>query len=155
MSRIAATILAVLLILAGCLPALAQRPVCQGQTLYVPVVSYLYLGKKASPYPLNVTLHVRNTDPQQAINLTGASYYDGRGRLVRNYLLESVRLGPRASLALPLDQPETSSFSDGPPCVVVTWTSPEPASAPVSQAVHVGSAGQQGISFVTNGRVLP
>jgi hypothetical protein len=154
MTRLCAALALWLALAAAAAPALAQRPVCQGQTLYVPVVSYLYLGKKGAPYPLDMTLHVRNTDASRPIELTGASYYDGSGRLVRNYLVDPVQLAPRASLALPLAQPEPSSPGEGPPSVVVTWSAGQPASAPVAQCVHVGSAGQQGISFVTNGRVL-
>ena len=67
--------------------------VVEGQTIYVPVYSHIYSGG-GEAHLLEVTLSVRNTDPERTIRLVAVQYFDTRGVLVKNYLEQSVGLGP-------------------------------------------------------------
>jgi hypothetical protein len=42
------------------------------------------------PYLLEVTLSIRNTDPQNSITITHADYYDDEGKLLRRYIVDPI-----------------------------------------------------------------
>jgi hypothetical protein len=123
-----------------------------GQTIYVPAYPSILVSDAARPFELAVTLSVRNTDRRQTIVLTGVDYFGQDGELIRNYLERPVRIGPNASVEYFVAERDvrggvSASFS-------VEWVSAEPVSSPVVEAVMIGTAGNQGISFVCPGRVL-
>ncbi len=69
----------------------------KGQTIYIPVYSYIYTGPKSHPTKLTAVVSIRNTDMVSPITLVSADYYDSDGKLVRKYLTDYVRLSALAS----------------------------------------------------------
>lgn len=101
---------------------------------------------------LTATLSVRNTDLENPIILTAVDYYDGGGKLVRNYLDQPVELNPLASTSFIVDQTDASGGAGA--AFVVEWVTEKQVSSPVIEAVMVNAAGNQGISFISPGRVI-
>lgn len=52
-----------------------------GQTIYVPAYSNIYVGNKEMPFLLTVTLSIRNIDPKHQIKITIVDYYETQGNL--------------------------------------------------------------------------
>lgn len=125
--------------------------VAVGQALYVPAYSHVYTGDRMQPVDLTATLSIRNTDARTAISLTRVRYAGTDGSILRSELDAPRTLGPLASVEFTVDESDREGGSGA--SFLVEWTAEAPVSAPVVEAVMISTAGQQGISFVTEGRV--
>ena len=63
------------------------------QAAYVPVYSHIYYDG-GRPYLLEATLSIRNVDPNEAIYVSVADYYDTDGRLSKKMLDRLIKLDP-------------------------------------------------------------
>ncbi len=123
-----------------------------GQTIYVPAYSSVSIADRALRYDLAITLYVRNTDSSTPIVLTAVRYLDHDGRLVREYVKKPVKVAPLAAMDYFVKASDSTGGSA--PSFVVEWVANEPANAPIAEAVMVGTAGTQGVSFTTQGKVI-
>lgn len=123
-----------------------------GQTIYVPVYSHVFTSNDARPFGLAVTLSVRNTDRVEPIILVFVQYHDRNGRLIRDSLRRPIRIAPLASMDFFVEESDsTGGYSAS---YLLEWVAERPVSAPVAEAVMIGTASTQGISFVCPGRVV-
>ena len=123
-----------------------------GQTIYVPVYSHIYYRDDRRVINLATTLSIRNTDANDLIFITAVRYYDTEGALVRHYVEEPLQLGPMASTDFVVEKDDTSGGSGA--NFIVAWQAEQTVTAPVVEAVMVSTSMGQGISIVTEGRVL-
>ena len=159
-----------ILVLSVCLagvagPASAERPsppptpTCTageaahtlGQKIYVPAYSHIYYQNQKRRYPLAVTLSIRNTD-EQPLKVTSTRYVGTEGQVLKEYVETPIRLGPLASIEFFVDEQDKSGGLGA--SFLVEWVAEQPIYGPVVEAVMVGTAGTQAISFVSTGRVL-
>jgi Protein of unknown function (DUF3124) len=122
------------------------------RTVYVPVYSHVYTSDAAHPFNLAVTLSVRNSDRAEPVYLTAVRYHDCDGRLVRDELRRPLRLAPLAAAEFFVKESDTTGGSSA--SYLVDWRSARPVSEPVVEAVMVGTAMNQGVSFTSPGRVV-
>jgi Protein of unknown function (DUF3124) len=126
--------------------------IVMGQTVYVPVYSHIYHQDKKQTFDLAATLSVRNTDLNDAIVITAVRYYDSEGKLVRKYIDRPIEIAALASVDYFVDTTDTSGGSGAK--FIVEWVAPTKVSEPALEAIMIGSGFQQGISFVSPGRVI-
>lgn len=145
---------AALLVLVLACPAFADRvmPTAKGQKLYVPAYSHIYQGVKGRPYNLAIMLSIRNVDEKNPITVTTIEYYDDHGDLVKDHLTEPMVIAPMATREIYIPDRDSSGGSGA--NFIVRWESPVEISIPVIQAVMIGTASTQGISFVCDGVIL-
>ena len=122
-----------------------------GQTVYVPVYSHIY-HRGGMAFLLEVTLSVRNTDRSAPITVTAVDYHDTQGRRLRKHLDRPLRLPPLATAEFLVEEEDESGGSGA--NFIVEWVSAAEVSEPVIEAVMIGTAGSQGISFLSPGRVV-
>jgi hypothetical protein len=67
-------------------------------------------------------------------------------------LEQPVELGPLASASFVVNQEDTSGGSGA--AFVVEWVARQQISAPVIEGVMINTAGNQGLSFISPGRVI-
>lgn len=127
-------------------------PIAVGQVVYVPVYSEIYDLSPNRPFQLTATLSLRNTDPAAAIFIETVDYYDSSGALVTAYLSQPLELGPLASTAIVVESSNTLGGAGA--NFLVTWRAATLVSPPVIEAVMMSTASQQGVSFVSPGRVI-
>jgi hypothetical protein len=120
------------------------------RTVYVPVYSHIYTDDSAHPFNLAVTLSVRNTDRAEPLLVTAVRYHDSDGRLVRDYVTRPLRLAPLAAAEFFVRESDTAGGSSA--SFLVDWQAGRPVSDPVVEAVMVGTAMNQGVSFTSAGR---
>ena len=146
--RLIATILAVAVF---SLPALAGRKlnVSSGQTVYVPIYSHIYQGPKGKPYNLSGLLSIRNVDYDHAITVTSVKYYDDNGTLMKDHFAEPVTIEPMGTREVYVSERDLSGGSGA--NFTVKWKGEKNTAVPVIQAVMIGTASGQGISFVCEG----
>ncbi len=130
----------------------APGPHGHGATLYVPVYSSVYIAEGNQTFDLTVTLTVRNTDRDHPISVVLADYHDTAGKRVHAYVSEPTQLGPLASADIVVRESDTRAGVGG--AFVVAWRAAADVTDPVVQGVMIGSGYQQGISFLSEGRVI-
>ncbi|MGK7892614.1 MAG: DUF3124 domain-containing protein [Xenococcus sp. (in: cyanobacteria)] len=126
--------------------------IATGQTVYVPIYSEIYQFDKSKTLQLAATLSVRNTDPQRPIIITSVKYYDSDGNLVREHLNNPLQLAPLASTAFIVDQNDRTGGSGA--NFLVEWIAETEVYDPIIEALMVNTSSQQGISFISQGRVI-
>ena len=126
-----------------------------GQTIYVPVYSHIYhqdQQKEEKIFNLAATLSIRNTDLTKPIIITSVRYYDSNGKLVKQYLERPIELSAIASCDFVVNKTDTSGGLGA--NFIVEWVAQTEVSQPVVEAVMIGTDFQQGISFISPGRVI-
>lgn len=118
----------------------------------MPVYAYIYTGEQNRTWDLTTTLSVRNTDQTHPIIIRSVDYFAGNGTLVRNYLEQPVELNPLAATEFVVAQADRSGGVGA--SFVVEWVAQTTVSAPVVEAVMINTLGNQGLSFVSPGRVI-
>lgn len=123
-----------------------------GETIYVPVYSHVYYLNQGRIYNLTATISFHNTDPEYPIILKSVKYYDTKGNLLDDYLSEPVKLNPLASTDFYIDQVDTRGGVGA--NFLLEWVAESKASSPIAESVMIGASGTQGISFLSQGRVI-
>lgn len=137
-------------------PAPALTPVAAPTTaethlVYVPVYSSIYHGDGAATFNLAVTLSVRNTDQAHPLTLHSVRYYDNQGKLLHDYLDAPGTLGPLSSSDIVVRASDTRGGVGA--SFLVEWSGQD-LTPPVVEGVMIGTASQQGLSFVTRGEPI-
>ena len=123
-----------------------------GERVYVPIYSHIYFRDSRRNIDLAATLSIRNTDAGTPIRLTAVRYYDDAGALVRRYIDAPQTVGPMASTQFLVEQKDDTGGIGA--NFIVEWQADGAVSPPVIEAVMISASNAQGISFVTQGRVL-
>ena len=132
---------------ACCRPALAGLELLRGGTYFLPVYSHIYIGDRARPFLLAITVSVRNTSLTEPVTLTAADFYDSDGTLLNRYIDAPKAIEPFGSMRLTVAESEKHGGAGAK--FLVTWTARTPVTPPHVEAVMIGSGGQQGISFTS------
>lgn len=126
--------------------------VIAGQTVYVPIYSSIFMWDQKRTIDLTATLSVRNTDLINPMIISSVNYFDSRGKLIRKYLQQPVELGALSSTDFVVNQQDTLGGSGA--AFVVEWVAQKEVSQPVIESIMINTSGNQGISFVSAGRVI-
>jgi len=121
----------------------------QGQTIYVPAYSHIYVGNREQPFLLTITLSIRNTDARYPVTITTADYYDTKGKRIRKYLEKPVSLGPWESIRYVVPQKDKSGGSGA--NFVVEWNSEKAVNPLLVETIMVGP---EGISLISRGQAI-
>ncbi|WP_084559382.1 DUF3124 domain-containing protein [Nitratidesulfovibrio termitidis] len=134
------------------LPGEARAEMAVGQTIYVPVYSSVVYGNRGRTLNITTMLSVRNTDQRVPITLMEVRYVDEQGKTVRSYLESPRQLPPLGSAQFVVEESDTLGGSG--PAFIVVWRAAGPVSQPLAQGVMIGTVSSQGISFITEGKVI-
>jgi hypothetical protein len=123
------------------------------QLIYVPLYSHIYADEryKDKPFALTATLSIRNTDLKHAMTLETVDYFDSKGTLLHRYLDGPVAIAPLASTRFIVRENDKGGSGAK---FIVQWHSKTPISAPIVESIMIGTKMQQGISFISRGRVI-
>ncbi|MBU2549229.1 MAG: DUF3124 domain-containing protein [Proteobacteria bacterium] len=124
----------------------------RGQTVYATAYSWIYHGNRQAKINLAVTLSIRNASPDQAITITAVDYYGPEGKREKVYQNSPVRLNPLAAVNYVVHESDPAGGSGA--GFLVKWRSEAAVVPPVIQAVMIGTESTQGISFLSEGRVV-
>ena len=132
---------------------LESKKFLAGQTIYVPVYSYIYhYDTQNQVINLATTLSIRNTDLKHPIIITKIDYYDTSGKLIKNLLENPSELSSMASADYFLSRNEVSGGLGA--NFLVEWVAEHSIFEPVVEAVMVSTESGRGLSFVSPGKVL-
>lgn len=123
----------------------------KGQLLYMPVYSSVPYLKEGRGYPLSAFLSVHNTDFKNPIFLTRVLYFNTQGKLVKDYAHAPVKLTPLETREFFVPEEDTSGYGAN---FIVEWQSDTLVTPALLETVMVGITNGQGISFLSQGKVL-
>lgn len=123
-----------------------------GQTVYVPIYSEIYMWERQRTMDLTATLSIRNTDMARPLIIASVKYYDTDGQLVRNYLEQPSELNPLAATSFVVNQEDRSGGVGA--SFIVEWVAQQSISPPVIESIMINTSGNQGLSFISSGRIL-
>ncbi|BAZ46152.1 hypothetical protein NIES4102_31810 [Chondrocystis sp. NIES-4102] len=126
--------------------------IAMGQTIYVPIYSYIYHEDRQKILNLAATLSIRNTDLNQSIIITTVDYYDSNGKLIKQYLNNPIQIQSLASTDFFIHRNDNSGGVGA--NFIVEWVAAKKVSDPIIEAVMIATESQQGISFVSPGKVI-
>lgn len=126
--------------------------IVSGQTVFVPAYSEIFSGTADRTTRLTVTLAIHNTDAEHPIIIESVAFYNTEGQLVRNFVEEPLVLNPLATTGFVVEDADNSGgFGAN---FVVNWIAETLVFEPVVEAIMINTSNQQGLSFITTGRIL-
>lgn len=123
-----------------------------GQLIYVPVYSHIYQRDREKTFNLTTTLSIRNADPYRTFTISRVDYYDSKGDLVQQYVDSEIKINPLASTSYVIEERDLRGGVGA--NFLVSWESDEPVIPPIIEAVNISTSNQQGVSFLSVGRVI-
>lgn len=123
-----------------------------GETVYIPVYSHIYQRNRQTTFNLTTTLSIRNTDLGSPITVSKVYYYDSDGNLVQKYLDEPELLSPLSSISYVVEEEDLRGGVGA--NFLVIWEADQRVNRPVIEAVIISTSNQQGISFISEGRII-
>jgi len=122
------------------------------EQVYIPIYSDIYYVDSKHTFPLTATLSIRNTSFSDSIYVFTIDYYNSAGEKVKRFNESTLLVKPMESVEFVV---ENKSDSGGVGAnFVVEWGAPKEVQRPYFQGVMIGTFGQQGISFTTEGIVM-
>jgi hypothetical protein len=124
----------------------------EGETVYVPVYSHIYQQNRSRTFNLTATLSIRNTDLNTSITIKKVYYYDSEGNLVHKYLDNPQTIDPLSSTSFVVEEEDLRGGVGA--NFLILWEAKQNVNQPVFEAVMISTAQNQGVSFVSVGRVI-
>jgi hypothetical protein len=124
----------------------------QQEMVYIPIYSDIYYVDSKHTFSLTATLSIRNTSFKDSIYVFSIDYYNSGGQKVRRYNESTLLVKPMESVEFVVEnRDDTGGVGAN---FVVEWGAELGAQKPFFQGVMIGTTGQQGISFTTEGIVV-
>ena len=122
------------------------------ELVYIPIYSDIYYLDSHHTFPLTATLSIRNVSMKDSIYIFSIDYNNSVGQKVRRYNTSTLLVKPMESVEFVVeDKDDTGGVGAN---FVVDWAAKTGTQRPYFQAVMIGTSGQQGISFTTEGVVI-
>ena len=119
--------------------------------IYVPAYSHIY-SRGGQAFMLEVTLSVRNTDPEHEIRIERVSYFDTKGDEIRSFDGAAIRLGPLETVSYLVEAGDIAGGSGA--NFIVEWAADGEVNAPIAEAVMTGIDGTHQLSFASRGKPI-
>jgi hypothetical protein len=124
----------------------------QTEMVYIPIYSDIYYLDSKHTFSLTATLSIRNTSFKDSIYVFSIDYYNSGGQKVRRYNESTLLVKPMESVEFVVENKDDTGGVGA--NFVVEWGAKSGAQRPYFQGVMIGTTGQQGISFTTEGIVI-
>ena len=124
----------------------------QTELVYIPIYSDIYYLDSKHTFSLTATLSIRNTSFKDSIYVFTIDYYNSGGQKVRRYNESTLLVKPMESVEFVVENKDDTGGVGA--NFVVEWGAKSGAQKPYFQGVMIGTTGQQGISFTTEGIVI-
>jgi hypothetical protein len=132
-------------------PSASVPATSTGREVYVPAYSHIY-SRGGQPFLLEVTLSVRNTDPELPIRIDRVRYYDTQGRLIRDLSDAPLTLAPLQTASYLVEKQDIAGGSGA--NFIVEWSADEAVNAPIVETVMIGVDKTHNLSFTSRGQPI-
>jgi len=122
------------------------------EMVYIPIYSDIYFVDARHTFSLTATLSIRNTSFKDSIYVFSIDYYNSAGQKVRRYNESTLLVKPMESVEFVVGNKDNTGGVGA--NFVVEWAAKSGSQRPYFQGIMIGTTGQQGISFTTEGIVI-
>lgn len=122
------------------------------EQVYIPIYSDIYYVNARHTFSLTATLSIRNTSFKDSLYVFSIDYYNSRGQKVRRYNESTLLLKPMESVEFVVENKDDTGGVGA--NFVVEWGAKSSSQRPYFQGIMIGTTGQQGISFTSEGIVI-
>lgn len=122
------------------------------EQVYIPIYSDIYYLDSKHTFSLTATLSIRNTSFKDSIYVFSIDYYNSGGQKVRRYNESTLLVKPMESVEFVVENKDDTGGVGA--NFVVEWGAKAGSQRPYFQGIMIGTTGQQGISFTTEGIVI-
>lgn len=122
------------------------------ETDYVPVYSDIYHRDGTKRFQLTTTISLRNTSMTDSAYILSATYYDSYGKSLNEYADSTILLSPLESVEFVVEEVEESGGAGA--NFIVEWGATDYTNQLLIQSIMIGTYGQQGISFLSEAKVI-
>lgn len=129
-----------------------KSSVAQSELVYIPIYSDIYYVDAKHTFSLTATLSIRNTSFKDSIFVFSIDYYNSQGEKVRRYNESTLLIKPMESVEFVVENKDDTGGVGA--NFVVDWGGKLNVQKPYFQGIMIGTMGQQGISFTTEGIVI-
>ncbi|MEP0212911.1 MAG: DUF3124 domain-containing protein [Cellulophaga sp.] len=119
---------------------------------YLSVYSQVYSQSEHTTHDLTATVNMRNTSNTDTLYILQAEFYNTAGKLIRNYNKKPIYIAPMESVAIVIDEHDKEGGTGG--NFIFDWKINKLTSKPLFEGVFISTKGQQGLSFVTQGKTI-
>jgi len=130
---------------------LATASPATGHAVYVPAYSHIY-SRGGEAFLLEVTLSVRNTDPEHPIRIDRVRYFDTAGKPIRELTQAPIKLGPLQTATYLVEKHDVKGGSGA--NFIIDWSSELDLNPPLIEAVMVGVDKTHNLSFTSRGEPI-
>jgi hypothetical protein len=132
-------------------PLVVSNASAGGRAVYVPAYSHIY-SRGGEAFLLEVTLSVRNTDPERPIRIDRVRYFDTAGRKIREFADSPIDLGPLQTASYLVEKQDVEGGSGA--NFIVDWSADGAVNPPIVEAVMVGVGKSHNLSFSSRGEPI-
>lgn len=119
---------------------------------YLSVYSEIYSLSEQLTHNLTATVSLRNMNTSDSIYVTKAAYFDTHGKLIRTYFDNTIFIAPMETVEIVIDEVDRGGGTGG--NFLFDWSMNSKSNEPLFEAVMISTSGQQGLSFMTEGKRL-
>lgn len=127
-------------------------PAYESGTSYLSVYSDIFDHSDEMKHLLTATVSMRNTSMTDTLFILSADYYNTKGEAIRSYADRPIFIEPLETLEIVIPRLDISGGSGA--NFIFDWAIRKNKHEPIFEAVMVWTTGNQGISFVTQGKKL-
>jgi len=121
-------------------------------TTYLSIYSQIYSQTEHKTHDLTVTVSMRNTNRNDTVYINKAEYFDTEGNSIRTYFDKTIFIAPMETVEIIIDERDQQGGTGA--NFLFDWTIKPGSSEPLFEGVMISTAGQQGLSFVTQGKKI-
>jgi len=122
------------------------------ETNYLPVYSDIYYDDGTKRFPITVTVSLRNTSLTDSAYVLSAKYFDSYGKQLHTYIDSTLLLSPLESVELVVEEVEKAGGAGA--NFIIEWAATKYNNQMLIQSIMIGTYGQQGVSFLSEAKVI-
>lgn len=124
----------------------------RAQTLYLPVYSSIPFAEGKSFYGLSAFMAVHNTDFNKPIYVISVYYLDTYGKLIKDFLQSKVdTVMPMQTVNYFVPESDRSGVGAN---FILEWMADTAVNEPLVETIMVSLTSGQGVSFLSEGKIL-
>ncbi|MDO7171163.1 DUF3124 domain-containing protein [Mariniflexile sp. AS56] len=123
----------------------------QGKT-YLSIYSQIYSETEHRELGLTATVSLRNINESDTVYIKKATYYSTHGVAIRTYFNKTIYIAPMETVEIVIDELDKEGGTGA--NFLFDWKIKPNSNAPFFESVMISTSGQQGISFMTQGKNL-
>ena len=124
----------------------------QSGSSYLSVYSEIFDHSDEMKHYLTATVSIRNTSLTDTLYILSADFYNTKGEIIRSYVRNPVFVRPLETIEIVIPRLDRKGGSGA--NFIFDWAIRQNRHEPIFEAVMVWTTGNQGISFVTQGKKL-